>query len=117
MMSKLLSRTPSRTKEVTTNKSNKITKVPSRGKDNQTPGTKEQITGGMYFDMREFSNDVGPLLLPDESCLAEDLKAEFSFHCEREGFHLFNWGDVNFYNVRAKIYLTTYRVLFRLKYC
>jgi len=71
----------------------------------------------MYFDMREFSNDVGPLLLPDESCLAEDLKAEFSFHCEREGFHLFNWGDVNFYNVKAKIYLTTYRVLFRLKYC
>jgi hypothetical protein len=75
--------------------------------------TKAQVNrgfGGMYFDT---TADKGqPLLLPEESCLAEDETAMFDFHCPREGFHLFGWGDVNFYNVKAKVYLTTYRVNF-----
>ena len=64
---------------------------------------------GMYFDTT--TNVTGlPLLLPEESCLAEDENAVFHVHCEREGFHLFGWGDVDFNNIAAKIYLTTYRV-------
>lgn len=66
--------------------------------------------GGMYFDT---TTDISPpLLLPEESCLAEDKTASFDLHCPREGFHLFGWGDVDIYNIKAKIYLTTYRVSF-----
>jgi hypothetical protein len=68
-----------------------------------------RIIGGMYFDTA--ANAEGqPLLLPDESCLAEDERGVFKLQCEREGFHLFKWGDVNLFNVPAKIYLTNYRV-------
>ena len=67
--------------------------------------------GGMYFDTTTTTTGL-PLLLPDESCLAEDESAVFHVHCEREGFHLFGWGDVDFNNIPAKIYLTTYRVCF-----
>jgi len=65
----------------------------------------------MYFDTTTTSNGL-PLLLPEESCLAEDENAVFHVHCEREGFHLFGWGDVDFNNIPAKIYLTTYRLIF-----
>src|SRR5271154_5840939 len=67
------------------------------------------MVGGMYFDITTTSNGL-PLLLPEESCLAEDENAVFHVHCERGGFHLFGWGDVDFNNIPAKIYLTTYRV-------
>lgn len=64
---------------------------------------------GLYFDTGPTTNGL-PLLLPDESCIAEDEHALFRFRCAREGFHLFGWGDVILYNVAAKIYLTNYRV-------
>jgi hypothetical protein len=50
-----------------------------------------------------------PLLLPDEHCLAEDEQASFDLHVDRVGFHLFR-SDAWFINLRAKIYLTNYRV-------
>ena len=50
------------------------------------------------------------LLLPEESCLAEDDNVTFHVYCERKGFNLFGWGDVSFTNIRAKVYLTNYRV-------
>jgi hypothetical protein len=64
----------------------------------------------MYFDTSP--TKLGePLLLPDESCLAEDEKGIFQMHCEREGFHLFGWGDIDSGYIQGKIYLTTYRVV------
>lgn len=64
----------------------------------------------MYFDTS--STKTGePLLLPDESCLAEEESGAFHVHCEREGFHLFGWGDIDFGFIEGKIYLTTYRVM------
>jgi len=93
-----------------------IYRVPSGGNGlrNILPSKKpiqNRIIGGMYFDTG--SNDEGqPLLLPDESCLAEDERGVFKLQCEREGFHLFKWGGVNLFNVHAKIYLTNYRLIF-----
>jgi hypothetical protein len=53
----------------------------------------------------------GPLLLlPEETCLAEDEKAVLDLHCTRLGFHLFGLGDLSFKNVPVKVYLTNYRV-------
>jgi len=66
---------------------------------------------GLYFDTTPTANGL-PLLLPDESCLAEDEHALFRFRCAREGFHLFGWGDVILFNVAAKVYLTNYRLIF-----
>ena len=54
------------------------------------------------------------LLLPDEMCLVEDENSIFHVHCERAGFRLFGWKDVDFHRVEAKIYLTNYRVTFPL---
>jgi hypothetical protein len=93
-------------------------RVPSGGNGlrNILPSKKpiqNRIIGGMYFDTG--ANDEGqPLLLPDESCLAEDERGIFKLQCEREGFHLFKWGGVNLFNVHAKIYLTNYRVLYHI---
>lgn len=64
---------------------------------------------GLYFDTAPGINGP-PLLLPNEFCIAEDEHALFRFRSEREGFHLFGWGDVILYNVNAKVYLTNYRV-------
>ena len=78
----------------------------------QRKGKKESVFQrgeGLYFDTAPTANG-SPLLLPDESCLAEDEHALFRFRCAREGFHLFGWGDVILFNVAAKIYLTNYRV-------
>jgi hypothetical protein len=63
----------------------------------------------MFFET-ENSECGGLLLLPDESCLAEDEKASLEVHCERTGFHLFGTGSVTFKNVPVKVYLTNYRV-------
>ena len=61
--------------------------------------------------MTEPPEGQGPLLLlPEESCLAEDEKAVLELHCTRPGFHLFGLGDVTFKNVPVKVYLTNYRV-------
>lgn len=49
-------------------------------------------------------------LLPDEVCLAEAHHAVFEVHCEREGFHFFEWGCIDI-NVRCHIFLTDTRVL------
>jgi hypothetical protein len=68
---------------------------------------------GMYFDTTAALNKQ-LLLLPEESCLAEDENCVFHVHCEREGFHLFGWGDVNFNHIQAKVYLTNHRVHFQL---
>ena len=57
------------------------------------------------------------LLLPEESCLAEDESSIFYLYCERAGFHLFGRGDVSFNGVKAKIYLTNYRVTFPSMIC
>ena len=65
----------------------------------------------MYFDTQSTS-DGEPLLLPDEFCLAEDENGLYTLHCEKIGFHLFHWGDVNSGNISVKIYLTDYRVFF-----
>ena len=97
MIPKLLYRTPSREKVETKRMRESIESCPNHR------------IGGMYFDTTTTSNGL-PLLLPEESCLAEDENAVFHVHCEREGFHLFGWGDVDFNNIPAKIYLTTYRV-------
>jgi hypothetical protein len=79
----------------------------------QRKGKKEdagvQRGEGLYFDTGPNINGL-PLLLPDESCIAEDEHVLFRFRCAREGFHLFGWGDVILYNVQAKVYLTNYRV-------
>jgi hypothetical protein len=66
---------------------------------------------GLYFDTSATANGI-PLLLPDESCIAEDEHALFRFRCARGGFHLFGWGDVELCDITAKIYLTNYRVSF-----
>jgi hypothetical protein len=94
MILKLLFRIPSPSKEERLQKVSKL---------------RSSITGGMYFDTSP-TQAGEPLLLPDESCLAEDEKAAFHVHCEREGFHLFGWGDIDFGYIDGKIYLTTYRV-------
>ena len=90
-------------------------RVKSAEKPKKSKNRKENIdkslNGGMYFDTTTTADLGQPLLLPEESCLAEDETAAFDLHCPREGFHLFGWGDVNFYSIKAKIYLTTYRVL------
>jgi len=81
----------------------------------QRKGKKEdagvQRGEGLYFDTGPNINGL-PLLLPDESCIAEDEHVLFRFRCAREGFHLFGWGDVILYNVQAKVYLTNYRLIF-----
>jgi hypothetical protein len=69
---------------------------------------------GMDFDTSATKRNEF-LLLPEESCLAEDEKSILHVHCEREGFHLFGWGDVNFNHIQTKIYLTNYRVIFPLR--
>jgi len=56
------------------------------------------------------SESEGPLLLPDEYCLAEDEEAMLEVHCERSGFHLFGLRDVSFKGIPVKVYLTDYRV-------
>jgi hypothetical protein len=99
MISKLLYRVPSPRK--------KASARPVDQEAERNPNT--VILGGMYFDT-DSSDKGAPLLLPDESCLAEDVSCIFSIHCEREGFHLFGWRDVNFTDIHAKVYLTTYRV-------
>lgn len=99
MISKLLYRVPSPRK--------KTSAKPVDQEAEENPNT--IIIGGMYFDT-DSSDKGAPLLLPDESCLAEDVNCFFNIHCEREGFHLFGWRDVNFTNIHAKVYLTTYRV-------
>jgi hypothetical protein len=65
--------------------------------------------GGMYFDT-DLQSKQPPLLLPDESCLAEDKRGRFDLTCERDGFHLFGFGDLNMWDIHAKFYLTNYRV-------
>lgn len=96
MISKLLFRSPARNKE----ESKRGPKIESR----RQPGIH-----GMYFDTSS-TNQNDFHLLPEESCLAEDEKSIFGVHCEREGFHLFGWGNINFTNIHAKVYLTNYRV-------
>src|SRR5579859_4934829 len=71
--------------------------------------TKRQQGTGMYFDAASPCNGQ-PLLLPDEQCLIEDEHAVFNFHCERLGFQIWGWGDVNRYDIHAKVYVTNYRV-------
>ena len=79
----------------------------------QRKGKKEETVfqrgEGLYFDTAPTASGL-PLLLPNETCIAEDEHALFRFRSEREGFHLFGWGDVILYNVNAKVYLTNYRV-------
>jgi len=63
----------------------------------------------MFYETAK-SESEGPLLLPDEYCLAEDEKAMLEVHCERSGFHLFGMRDVTFKDIPVKVYLTNYRV-------
>ena len=71
--------------------------------------SQSQLIGGMYFDTSATVNGQ-PLLLPEESCLAEDENATFKVHCEKEGFYLFGRGTANVCNTRVKAYLTNMRV-------
>ena len=48
-------------------------------------------------------------LLPDEVCLAEAQHAVFELHCERDGFHFFDWGCIDI-NISCHIFLTDTRV-------
>jgi len=89
-------------------------RIPSENKENskriqKIDCTKQRGIREMYFDTSSTKhNDF--LLLPDEYCLAEDEKNVFHVHSEREGFHLFGWGNIHFTNIHGKIYLTNYRV-------
>jgi hypothetical protein len=78
-------------------------------KEIQGKESRSQLIGGMYFDTSATVNGQ-PLLLPEESCLAEDENATFKVHCEKEGFHLFGRGTANVCNTRVKAYLTNMRV-------
>jgi hypothetical protein len=82
-----------------------------QNQDQRKRGSNIENIRGMYFDTSA-TNHTDFLLLPEESCLAEDEKAIFHVHCEREGFRLFGRGDVHITNIPAKIYLTNYRVGF-----
>jgi len=53
--------------------------------------------------------ECGPLLLPDEYCLAEDENANFHLNLEKKRFHLFGKG-VWVLKMKSRIYLTNYRV-------
>jgi hypothetical protein len=64
-----------------------------------------------YFITNSCPPGYQPLLLPDEYCLAEDEGAAFDLHVDRVGFHLLG-SDAWFPNIRAKIYLTNYRLIF-----
>jgi hypothetical protein len=64
----------------------------------------------MIYETETPESQGSLLLLPEESCLAEDEKAVVELHCTRPGFHLFGLGDVSFKNVPVKVYLTNYRV-------
>lgn len=73
-------------------------------------GTGLKFGSKKYFKVnRRVCQPPQPLLLPDEYCLAEDEQASFDLHVDRAGFHLFG-SDAWFVNLRAKIYLTNYRV-------
>jgi len=98
MFSKVRSRTPSQSK-VEAKPLERIDSAQSQISDD-----------GMYFDKTAVLN-TQLLLLPDESCLAEDENTVFNVHCQREGFHLFGWGDINVNHIRTKVYLTNYRVI------
>jgi hypothetical protein len=71
---------------------------------------RKQSTGGMYFDTSATVNGQ-PLLLPEESCLAEDEHATLQVECERGGFNFFGKNAV-VYNTKAKAYLTNLRLIF-----
>lgn len=73
--------------------------------------THKSSTGGMYFDTSTAFNGQ-PLLLPEESCLAEDEDATLKVECEREGFNLFRRGHPSVYTTKAKAYLTNLRLIF-----
>ena len=82
-----------------------------QSKEQKIESVKHQA--GMVFGTSSMIHNNEFLLLPDEYCLAEDENCVFHVHCERNGFRLFGWGDFNFGNVNAKIYLTNYRVTLR----
>src|SRR5204862_6436874 len=86
-------------------------RIPLRSKEEKIESVK-QHQGLMIFNSDTMNHNNEFLLLPEESCLAEDEKSIFHVHCERAGFRLFGWGDVNFNCLEAKIYLTNYRVPF-----
>ena len=84
--------------------------IPSRRKERKIESVKPQR--GMVFNSNARNHNNEFLLLPEESCLAEDEKSIFHVHCERAGFRLFGRRNVDFHRVEAKIYLTNYRVIF-----
>jgi hypothetical protein len=63
----------------------------------------------MFFDTSTTVNGL-PLLLPEETCLAEDEYASFKVHCAKDGFRFFGRGNADIGNTQAKAYLTNLRV-------
>ena len=84
--------------------------IPSRSKQEKIENVKHRSETVLNSDAMNHNNEF--LLLPEESCLAEDENSIFNVHCERPGFRLFGRRDVSFNSIKAKIYLTNYRVMF-----
>jgi hypothetical protein len=76
--------------------------------NNSSLDRRDLTVEGKYFQFT--GPECQPLLLPDEYCLAEDERASFDLHADRVGFHPLG-GDLSYVDVRAKIYLTNYRVM------